>query len=336
MTPDTFRCYLVKKTSHDRVQADIERRPLFELPADGVLIRVAFSSLNYKDALAATGHPGVARKFPHVPGIDAAGTVVEDPSGAFRTGDEVLVTGYELGAENWGGWAEYIRVPAEWVVPLPDGLSLRAAMIYGTAGFTAALGVATLKDHGVTPDSGDILVTGATGGVGTLALKLLSQLGYSVVAVSGKTQKHRWLRDLGAVSVLCREDVNDASSKPLLPMRWAGAIDTVGGNTLATVLRATNIGGCVAACGLVGGTDLPLTVYPFILRGVTLAGIDSAWRPRDQRIEIWEKLAGPWKLDALDDLTTQIGLNQVDESVQKMLSGQSTGRVVIDPAGTAS
>lgn len=331
MTSESFRCYLVKKTGKEDVQAGIEQRPLFELPADDVLIRVQFSSLNYKDALAADGRPGVVRKFPHVPGIDAVGTVVEDCSGEFDRDDQVIVTGYELGAGHWGGWAEYVRVPAEWVVPLPDGLTPEESMVYGTAGFTAALCVESLQQHGVNPDSGEVVVTGATGGVGVIAVKLLSQLGYSVVAVTGKQEKHQWLSQHGAARVIGRDEVNDTSGKPLLNTHWAGAVDTVGGNTLTTLLRATNIGGCVAACGLVAGTDLPLTVFPFILRGITLAGIDSAWRLRKQRIDVWEKLADEWKLTDLDEISTKIGLSQVDEYVQQMLSGRLTGRIVVDP-----
>lgn len=331
MRSDTFRCYLVKKTGKDRIQTEIAQRPRFELPAGDVLIRISFSSLNYKDALATRGHPGVVRTFPHVPGIDAAGTVVESQSPDFQRDDPVLVTGYELGAGRWGGWAEYVRVPAHWVVPLPAGLTLEQSMIYGTAGFTAALGVTALQQHGVAPDSGDVLVTGGTGGVGVIAVKLLSKLGYTVVAVSGKPEKRAWLRQLGAATVIGRQQVDERSGKPLLSTRWAGALDTVGGNTLATILRATRLGGCVAACGLVGGTALSLTVYPFILRGITLVGIDSAWCPRERRTEIWQKLAGPWKLDGLEEISMKVPLSHVDDRVEKMLAGQAAGRVVVDP-----
>lgn len=330
MIPDTMRCYLVRKTGKDEIQSGIDSRPLFELPTGDVLIRVAFSSLNYKDALAATGHPGIARSFPHVPGVDVAGIVAESASPSFRPGDEVLVTGYELGVERWGGWAEYVRVPAEWVLPLPDGLSTEESMIIGTAGLTAALCVRTLEQHDVKPDSGDVVVTGATGGVGSIAVKLLAKLGYSVVAVSGKSDRHSWLTELGAARIVSRTDVMDESKKPLLSARWAGAVDTVGGDTLATLLRSTKPAGCVTACGLVGGADLSLTVYPFILRGVTLAGIDSVGCPRDRRTEAWRRLAQEWKLDGLDSISTRIKLQEVDDYVQRILAGGVTGRIVID------
>lgn len=329
MTAEAFRCYLVTKSGKDRIEAGIEERPLYDLPSGEVLIRVAFSSLNYKDAMASTGHPGVVKNFPHVPGIDASGTVAEDTSGRFNEGDPVLVSGYGLGADRWGGWSEYIRVPADWAVPLPDGLSLEEAMIYGTAGFTAALSVRSLREHGITPEAGEVLVSGATGGVGVMAIKLLAKLGYTVVAVSGKQDKYGWLEQLGASRVVGRDEVRDASSRPLLSARWAAAVDTVGGDTLATILRGTRPGGCVTACGLVGGTDLSLTVYPFILRGIVLAGIDSAWCPRDRRIDTWNKLARDWKLDGLQALSNNIGLADVDAHVQEILSGRMAGRTVI-------
>ena len=329
MNADSFRCILVTKTGNGQTRSGIERRPLRELPAGDVLIRVKFSSLNYKDALAATGHPGVTKRFPHVPGIDAAGTIAESTSPDFRAGEEVLVTGFDMGAGQWGGWAEYVRVPAEWVVPLPAGLSAETAMQYGTAGLTAALSVRSLLQHGITPESGDEVVTGATGGVGSVAVMLLAKLGFRVTAVSGKADRREWLKSLGAADVIGRQEVDDQSGKPLLSTRWAGAVDTVGGNTLATIIRATNIGGCVTACGLVGGTDLPLTVFPFILRGVTLAGIDSAWCPQATRVEVWSQLAGDWKLERLAQICTTIGLDEVSGHVTRMLKGESTGRVVV-------
>lgn len=324
-----FSCYLVRKVGKDRIEAGLVTRPLHELPEGEVLIRVAYSSLNYKDALAATGHPGVARKFPHVPGIDAAGEVVESRSDAFRPGDKVLITGYELGAGRWGGWAEFVRVPAEWVVPLPGGMSLEESMRYGTAGFTAAMSVAALQRHDVSPDAGEVVVTGSTGGVGCIAVQILASMGYRVAAVTGKAERHAWLQQLGAKTILERGDVDVAGGNPLLSARWAGAIDTVGGNTLATLLRTTNIGGCVTACGLVGGADLHLTVYPFILRGVTLAGIDTAWCPRERRLAIWKKLAGEWKLPRLADVSTTVELAQVDDAVRQILAGRVAGRVVV-------
>ena len=331
MTTQPFQCYLVEKDEDGQLRAGLTRRPLAALPTGDVLIRVRYSSLNYKDALAATGHPGVAGKLPHVPGIDAAGTVVESSCADFPAGREVVVTGYDLGSGQWGGWAEYIRVPAEWVIPLPEGLTLEEAMHYGTAGFTAAMSVEALVGSGVKPAAGDILVSGATGGVGCIAVQLLAKLGYQVVAVTGKQDRHEWLRELGASRIIGRDDVLDNSSRPLLSTRWAGAIDTVGGNMLTSILRATDLRGCVTACGLVGGAELSsLTVFPFILRGVTLAGIDSAWYPRENRLNLWKQLANDWKLTHLSEVTTHVKLSKIGESVQHILRGKITGRVVVE------
>jgi putative YhdH/YhfP family quinone oxidoreductase len=302
-----------------------------QLPDDDVLIRVAYSSLNYKDALACQGHPGVVRSFPHVPGIDCAGVVVESASAEYRPGDEVLVTGYELGAGHWGGYSAYVRVPAEWVVRLPAGLTLREAMIYGTAGFTAAQCVTAIVERGITVDRGPLVVTGATGGVGSVAVAILAKLGYEVEAVTGKSEHHELLRRLGARSILAREDVADTSDRPLLAARWAAAVDTVGGKPLATILRSVDHRGCVAACGLVAGAELELTVYPFILRGVTLAGIDSAKCPRPQRLEMWQKLAGPWRLALLDELVNEITFDELPTCVEKILAGQLVGRTIVAP-----
>jgi putative YhdH/YhfP family quinone oxidoreductase len=329
MPVESFLCYLVRKLGDERIESAIEKVSLADLPEGDVLIRVEYSSLNYKDALAASGHPGVARKFPHVPGIDAAGTVVESRSSEYAPGQRVLVAGSDFGAGRWGGWGQYARVPADWVIPLPTGMSPRDAMIYGTAGFTAALSVDTLLKHGITADRGEVLVTGATGGVGILAVKLLALLGYDVAAVSGKADRYEWLKDHGAKSVISREEAVDTSSRPLLSARWAGVVDSVGGDMLATAIRASQIGGCVTACGLVGGAELPLTVYPFILRGVTLAGIDSAWCPRERRTELWNKLAGPWKPPKLDDVATTMPLEKIGEAVQQILQGKIAGRTVV-------
>ena len=279
MAPQDLKCYLVDRDSSGTVTAGMAERSMDELPEGDVLIRVAFSSLNYKDAMAATGHPGVVKRFPHVPGVDAAGTVVASDVGEFAAGDQVLATGYDIGATRWGGWAEFIRVPHEWIVPLPEGLTPREAMILGTAGLTAAFCVDTLQKHDIQPDSGPVVVTGATGGVGSVAVAILGKLGYDVAAVTGKAEAHDYLRRLGATQILAREEVDDRSGRPLLSGRWAGGVDTVGGNILGTLLRSLRHGGCVAACGLAGSNELPVTVYPFILRAVTLTGIDAAWCP---------------------------------------------------------
>jgi acrylyl-CoA reductase (NADPH) len=331
MSPSSFPCYMVRKDAAGHVTARIEQITLNDLPPGEVLIRVAYSSLNYKDALATHGHPGVVRSFPHVPGIDCAGTVEQSSSPDYRPGDNVIVTGYELGAGQWGGYAAYVRVPAEWVVPLPRGLSLREAMIYGTAGFTAAQCVSAIVDRGIKPERGPIVVTGATGGVGSLAVAILARLGYEIEAVTGKRAQQDWLRRLGTQKILDRKDVLDESDRPLLNSRWAAAVDTVGGQPLATILRSTQHRGCVAACGLVAGTDLALTIYPFILRGVTLAGIDSAKCPRPERLDMWQKLAGPWRVSQFDDIVDEITLDELPDRVQKILAGQIVGRTIVVP-----
>jgi acrylyl-CoA reductase (NADPH) len=325
---DRVRCFLVNK-QNGQVTGRVATVDFADLPPGDVVIRVAWSSLNYKDALAATGHAGVAKKLPHVPGIDAAGEVVESSAAEFRTGDQVIVTGYELGAGRWGGYCELIRVPAEWIVPLPAGLTLRESMIFGTAGFTAARSLDALELHGVVPASGEVVVTGASGGVGSLAVAILARNGYSVAAVSGKPEAHDLLRELGAASVLGRDDVRDTSGKPLLAGRWAGAVDTVGGDMLATLLASTQQHGCVTACGLVGGADLHTTVYPFILRGVALAGIDSALCPMDRRRAIWNKLAAAWKPAGLEKLAHEISLDELPASIERILSGRMVGRTIV-------
>lgn len=327
---DSFAAFVVRKTD-GQVIADVERLGIDALPAGEALIRVAYSSLNYKDALASQGHPGVVRKFPHVPGIDCAGTVVDSISADYPPGQEVLVTGYDLGAGHWGGLSEFVRVPAEWVVSLPAGLSLREAMIYGTAGFTAAQCVAAIVARGIEPARGPIVVTGATGGVGSIAVALLAKLGFTVEAVTGKADQGDWLQKLGATTILSRNDVIDDTDRPLLTSRWAAAVDTVGGRPLETIIRSTQHRGCVAACGLVAGVDLHLTVHPFILRGVTLAGIDSAKCPRRERLEIWQKLAGNWKIAKLDSIANEISLDELPDYVQRILAGKIVGRTLVIP-----
>lgn len=328
---EAFRCLMVRRDDAGKVTAEVESIAKADLPPGEVLIKVEYSSLNYKDALACQAHPGVVRELPHVPGIDAAGTVAESATAEFGEGDPVLVTGYDLGTSHWGGYANYIRVPAAWVVAMPTGMTAKSAMIYGTAGFTAAQCVSALVHHGVTPNSGEVVVTGASGGVGSLAVAILSKLEFRVAAVTGKADQHATLKQLGATTILPREEVVDDSDKPLLQARWAGAVDTVGGLTLATLLRSISHRGCVAACGLAGGNDLPMTVYPFILRGVTLAGIDSAKCPRDSRLEIWQCLAGEWQLDGLDDLIHEIGLTEVPAMAEAMLAGKTHGRTLVKP-----
>ena len=327
---DSLACYLVKRDAAGKVQADCTHCSTDDLPNGAVLVQVHWSSLNYKDALAASGHPGVVRSLPHVPGIDAAGIVLESEDSRWSPGDEVVVTGYELGAGQWGGWAQRIRVPATWVVASPAGLSLRDCMTYGTAGLTAAACVDALQSHGLEPDQeGEILVTGATGGVGSIALMLLAKLGYQVVALTGKPQQAESLERWGAARVMLREEWQDTSDKPLLRGQWNGGIDVVGGATLAQLLRETASQGTVAACGMVGGVDLPVTVYPFILRGVTLAGIDSAWTDHETKCRLWNLLATAWQLDFPEGYVVETTLAEVEQHVEQMLRSQTTGRIVV-------
>lgn len=324
-----FQALVVEKTAEQQFERKIKLRALRDLPPGDLLIRVYYSSLNYKDALSSTGHPGVTRHFPHTPGIDAAGEVVECASGIFSPGEEVLVTGYDLGMETDGGWGEYIRIPSSWAVPLPDGLTLSEAMVFGTAGFTAALSVLKLEQAGVKSGEGDILVTGATGGVGSLAVALLSQAGYRVVAVTGKSTESGFLRHLGAKEILSREEVTAGADQPLLKERWAGVVDVVGGETLTAALKSTRYGGVVTCCGLVASPDLALNVYPFILRSVSLFGIDSARCPAAIRRKVWGRLADEWKPVPLTEMVTEVTLVGLEEKIQAMLQGKMRGRVVV-------
>lgn len=332
MAVQGFDCFVVEKDSAGKFQGSRVRRSLVDLPAGEVLVRVSYSSLNYKDALSATGHPGVTRKFPHVPGVDASGVVEESHSPLVEVGDEVFITGFDLGQNTWGGWAQYLRVPGKWVMPLPDGLTLREVMLYGTAGLTAGQCVEALEQHGIHPGHGEVVVTGASGGVGSLAVAILAKAGFQVAASSGTLSAHPYLSRLGARRIVSREDVSDSSEKPMLATRWAAAVDTVGGQTLTTLVRSLERGGAVAACGLVGGVDLPLTVYPFILRGVSLLGIDSVECPLDARTRIWHKLAGAWKPKQLETIATEeVGLDQLPDAVDRILAGKTVGRVLVNP-----
>jgi putative YhdH/YhfP family quinone oxidoreductase len=254
----------------------------------------------------------------------------------FVPGDPVVVTGFDMGMNRWGGWAQYVRVPQDWIVRLPQGMTLRESMILGSAGFTAGLCADALQKHDVLPDRGEVLVTGASGGVGSIAVALLAKLGYRVVASTGKSTAHELLGKLGASEILAREAVDDRSGRPLLSGRWAGVIDTVGGNTLATVIRSTRHGGCVASVGLTGGNDLSITVYPFILRAVVLAGIDAAWCPLPIRHQTWARLAGPWRLDCLPTIAQTVPLDAVSSHIEAILAGRMVGRVVLEIGGEAA
>lgn len=333
MSPPSFTALIVEETAPKTFSRRIGQRSVDELPAGDLLVRVRYSSLNYKDALSATGNPGVTRKFPHTPGIDAAGEVVECSSGAFKPGQQVIVTSYDLGMNTSGGFGQYIRVPAAWAVPLPAGLSLRESMALGTAGFTAALSVLKLEQAGVLPGAGEILVTGATGGVGSLAVAILAQAGYQVTAATGKASEAEFLKSLGATNVIGRDEVLAGAERPMLKERWAGVVDVVGGPMLAAAIKSTKARGAVTCCGLVGSPDLPVNVFPFILRGVSLIGIDSAECPMEHRRQTWDKLAGPWKLKTLENTVTEIGLEGLEDQISAMLKGQTRGRILVNLGG---
>lgn len=337
MESPRFKALVVDKEGDTPFTRSVRDRCLDDLPPGDLLVRVRYSSLNYKDALSASGHPGVTRQFPHTPGIDAAGEVVSCGNGAYEPGENVIVTGYDLGMETDGGWGEYIRIPSDWAVPLPAGLSPREAMIIGTAGFTAALSVLKLEQAGVGPTDGEILVTGATGGVGSIAVSILSRAGYRVVAATGKLSDEAFLRSLGAAEVIPREQVTCGAERPMLKERWAGVVDVVGGETLTAAIKATRYGGAVTCCGLVGSTELAMNIFPFILRGVSLIGIDSVNCPAPTRRLIWEKLAGEWKPEHLPELVTEVSLEGLEEQLQAILHGAIRGRVVVRlPCGTSS
>lgn len=327
---EQFKALLVEQPEKKTFTRTIVTRSLNDLPQGDLLIRVAWSSLNFKDALSATGHPGVTRGFPHTPGIDAAGVVVSDASNRFQPGAEVLVTGFDLGMETDGGYGQLIRIPSEWAVPLPSGLSARESMIIGTAGFTAALSVWKMINNGVTPDQGEILVTGATGGVGSVAVAILAKAGFNVVAATGKASEAPFLKSLGATTVIDRSEVLAGAEKPMMRERWAGVIDCVGGDTLVAAIKATRYGGTVTCCGLVGSIDLNVNVYPFILRGVSLLGIDSVQCPMEPRLKVWEKMAGEWKLPQLEELASECSLNDLEEKISSILQGQLRGRTVVN------
>ncbi len=330
MQDQYFRALVVKQGPNGSFSREVSMRKLSDLPDHEVLVKVSHTALNYKDALSANGHAGVSKNYPHTPGIDASGYVVESQHAAFQPGDPVVVTGYDLGMNTPGGFAEYIRVPAAWLVPLPAGLTLREAALIGTAGFTAALSLNAMSRNGQRPEMGPILVTGATGGVGSMAIAILKKAGYTAWASTGKTEAHAWLQTIGAANILSREEVVPAKDRPLYPSAWAGAIDTVGGATLSAVIRSCMPKGNVAVCGLVDAPEFDLNVYPFILRGVNLLGIESAECPMSVRWQVWQRLGGAWKPENLDLMAVSCKWDEVTGWMDKILAGKVTGRVVLD------
>ncbi|MGL4308608.1 YhdH/YhfP family quinone oxidoreductase [Cetobacterium sp. SF1] len=323
-----FKCFLVKEVEGKFVREIVERE-IKDLPENEILIEVKYSSLNYKDGLSASGNRGVTRKFPHVPGIDAAGIIVDGGNSEFKTGEEVIVTGFDLGMNTDGGFSKYIRVPKEWVLKLPKGLTLKEAMIYGTAGFTAALSVYKLVVKGeVACGDGEILVTGATGGVGSIAVGILHKLGYTVVAGTGKKSETELLNKFGASRIINRNELDDRT-RPVLKGIWAGAIDTVGGNILSTVIKSTKYDGVVTACGNVAGAEFESSVYPFILRGVTLYGVDSVECKMELRKKVWNLMGNEWKIENLSDFVEEISLEEVNSKIEMILKGENKGRTII-------
>jgi len=325
----SFKALQTSESAEGRFETRIIEREVSELPAGEVLIRVSYSSLNYKDALSASGNRGVTRNYPHTPGIDAAGIVVESSASGYSEGDEVIVTGYDLGMNTAGGFGQLIRVPATWVIKRPSGLSLREAMALGTAGLTAALCVDKLERAGLVPGDAPVLVTGATGGVGSIAVALLSRLGYNVAAVTGKVEQTQFLTSLGATQVIERSVLQSGTEKPMLKEQWAGAVDTVGGDILFNVIKSLQRGASVACCGLTAGTNFQANVLPFILRGVNLLGVDSVEIPRSVKASMWDKLSAQWKLPNLNELVQEISLEELPQAIERTLTGQQTGRMLV-------
>ncbi|MFF2289848.1 NADPH:quinone oxidoreductase family protein [Peribacillus butanolivorans] len=321
---------LVVDKQEDQFSVSIQELTLDDLPQGEVLIRVHYSGVNYKDSLASIPNGNIVTNYPIVPGIDLAGVVVSSENPRFKEGDEVIATSYGIGVSQSGGYSEFARVPAEWVVPLPEGLTLKEAMVIGTAGFTAALSVLRLEENNLTPDQGSVLVTGATGGVGSFAVSILSKLGYSVEASTGKESEHGYLKEIGASTIVSREDVFNGKLRALGKQKWSGAVDPVGGEPLASVLSQIQYGGSVAVSGLTAGTNLPATVFPFILRGVNLLGIDSVNCPMDTRLKVWQRLATDFKLAHLEQLIQQeITLKNLPDVLPTLLKGEARGRTIV-------
>ena len=318
---------LVSSELNKKYESKVQSRTFQDLPEGDVLIKVYFSSLNYKDALSAIGNKGVSRNYPHTPGIDAAGIIEFSKSENFKVGEEVIVTGYDLGMNTSGGFSEYIRVPSEWVVKKPDGISLSESMALGTAGLTAGLCVRKLINHKLTPDSGKLFVTGATGGVGIVALMLLSKLGFEVVAITGKLDSQNMLKKYGASEVITREDLDQPLISPLQKSIYAGGIDAVGGNVLSNLLCATSQRAAIACCGMVNGADLNTSVFPFILRGLSLYGVDSAETEIGVKEEVWNNFSSTWKLENLENEIKEITLSDLPAEIDTILKGQQIGRI---------
>jgi putative YhdH/YhfP family quinone oxidoreductase len=324
-----FRAFVVNKTE-EGFTAGFKELTLADLPQGEVLIKVAYSSVNYKYGMASIPEGRIVRTYPFVPGVDLAGIVAESSDSRFKTGDEVLATSYELGVSHYGGYSEYARVKADWVVPLPDGLTLKEAMALGTAGFTAALAIHQLEKNGLKPQNGPVLVTGASGGVGSTGINILSALGYTVAASTGKSSEHDYLKELGASEILSREETSAESNRPLEKERWAGSLDSVGGSTLAYLIRTTKYGGSIAAFGNTGGLNLNTTVFPFILRAINLLGIESVNCPMELRSNLWRRLASNYKpRHLLDRIGHEVRFEELPQALATILKGDTRGRTII-------
>lgn len=324
-----YRCLLTQKSEDGTISNAVVTRDVSELKPAEVLVEIHYSSLNFKDALSALGNPGVTTIFPHTPGIDAVGVVVSSENENWKVGDEVIITGFDFGMNTDGGFSELAKVPADWLVKLPKGLTLKESMMYGTAGLAAGQSVEALLHNGLKPEDGVIAVSGASGGVGSLAVGMLHKLGFKVAAVSGKASASEYLKSIGATEILDRNELSQKSPKAILKPKFAGAIDTVGGEILANLIKMTNYGGTVTNCGMVAGADIPITVFPFILKGINLMGIDTVNHPIVKRIPIWEHFATDWRPENLEDTVTEINLEELPDAIAKISQGQLTGRYVV-------
>ena len=324
-----MKAFVVEKVGEDEFKSSIQDVETPKCEKNEVVIKVTYSSLNYKDALSSVGNPGVSKHFPHITGIDVAGTVFESTSPIFKVGERVIVTGYDMGMNSNGGHAQYVKIPASWVARIPDAISDREIMTFGTAGLTAALSVNELIENGIKPESGDILVTGATGGVGSIAIAILSKLGYNITAISGKKERIDFLKKIGANEVILREEFEEESKKTLLREKYAGVVDTVGGKILANALKQIKYDGVATCCGLTSSHELNTNVFPFILRGVRLIGIDSVECKLEKKQAAWEKLASRWKINSLNSIINEISLDEIKAAYEHLLSGKAVGRYVV-------
>ena len=324
-----MKAFVVEKIEDRKFKSGIQDIEVPIIEENEVLIKTSYSSLNFKDALSSVGNPGVTRVFPHVTGIDVAGTIEQSNSTDFEVGEKVLVTGYDMGMNTNGGHSEFVKVPASWVVKMPENISDKEIMTYGTAGLTAALSVNELLLNGVKKEDGEILVTGATGGVGSMAVAILAKLGFEVVAISGKEEQIPFLKEIGVKEVILRKDFDIENKKPMVKERFAGVVDTVGGNILAEALKAVKYDGVATCCGLTASHELNTNVFPFILRGVRLIGIDSVEAKIEKKVAAWEKVANEFKVSILDNLTNEISLDEVADSYEKLLAGKAVGRYLV-------